>query len=224
MRRLLLSVMFFFGIVGSVQASEYCLDRYNDRIANVDASLAASLKRLDQLQTELIRIKENKDGVSKAMAAVIKDDPTMQKPETREKLATLAAQFDTLDRQETSAKGESFELQDKIAALRGIIPADLQGELRGCIEAVKPANTTVNTVIQALAILTTGGGSLALPEKSLYVDMGQVLNGYPFGGDKALVVKAREDVLNALGLGGENNDIGKTVRDPGRVIRCLFGC
>ena len=53
-------------------------------------------------------------------------------------IVVIYTAFDNLDRVETNAKAESFDLKDKIAAMRGVIPADLQGELRGCIDAVKP--------------------------------------------------------------------------------------
>lgn len=108
-------------------------------------------------------------------------------------------------------------------SLKGVVPADLQGQLRGCVQASAPANKLVNLAIQALAIMSTGGASLALPPKALYVDMSAVLNGYPTGGSQSVINQARESALNALGLGG-NNDIGNVVRDPGRVIRCIFGC
>lgn len=222
----LLSLIFAVTIISisSVSASEYCLDRYSSRITAVNAELGGDLTRLNVLQDQLRQISSDKDNASKTMVAIIKSDPTLKDPADQQKMSALSAQFDTLDRQETSAKNEFFGLQDRVVALKGTIPADLQGELRGCIEAVKPANTLVNTVIQALAILTTGGASLALPPKALYVDMGQVLNGYPFGGDQSLVNKARNDVLNALGIGGANNDLGKIIKDPGRVVRCIFGC
>lgn len=204
-------------------ASEYCLTRYDTRIASVNEELAVKLRRLDVLQDLLRKITEDKNTVSKEMVEIIKSDPDLSIPANKQRMVELSAKFDTLDRQEAASKTESYEIQDRVVALKGVIPADLQGELRGCIEAVKPSNQLVNTVIQALAILSTGGASVVLPPKSLYVDMGQVLNGYPTGGQNSVINKAREDALNALGLGG-NNDIGNTVRDPGRVVRCWFGC
>lgn len=224
MRRILLATVCFFGLFGSASAAEFCLDRYNDRISAVDAGLAATLKRLDELQTRLIALDKEKDAVSKEMTQLIKDDPGLQKPETKTRLAELTGKYDNLDREEAASKSESYDLQDRATSMRTVIPADLQGELRGCIEASKPATTVVNTVIQTLAILTTGGAALALPEKSLYVDMSAVLNGYPFGGDQSAINKGRQVVLDALGIGGENNDLGKIIKDPGRVVRCWFGC
>lgn len=207
----------------TVSASEYCLDRYDGDIRNVSVELSDKLRRQDVLQNIIINVREDKDKVSKEMVEILKQDPTLSIPANRERMKYLSEQFDGLDRRETEAKNETFQNQDRIFALKNTIPANLAGQLRGCIEAVKPANTLVNTVIQALAILSTGGASLALPAKTLYVDMGQVLNGYPLGGPQSVVNQTRDTVLNALGLGG-NNDVSNIIKDPGRVIRCIFGC
>jgi len=44
-----------------------------------------------------------------------------------------------------------------------------------------------------------------------HVDLGEVYKGRPLGGDGALIPKARDDVLNALGIGG---DVRKFIQDP----------
>ncbi|XUJ36599.1 hypothetical protein ACQ5SK_18600 [Bradyrhizobium japonicum] len=43
------------------------------------------------------------------------------------------------------------------------------------------------------------------------IDLGRVYQGYPLGGDNALIPKAREEVLEALHIGG---DAAKFLRDP----------
>lgn len=223
MKRILLTVL--LSIYGfSAHASEYCLDRFNEDIRKANVEVSEKLTRLDALQTTLINIQKDKDTNSKEMADIVRRDPTLSVPANRDRMKYLSEQYDILDRKETDAKNESFQIQDRLFALKNTIPANLAGQLRGCAEAVNPANTLVNTVIQAIALLSTGGASLALPPKALYVDMGQVLNGYPLGGPQSVVNESRQAILNALGFGGENNDIGKIVKDPGRIIRCWFGC
>jgi hypothetical protein len=208
----------------SASASEYCLDKYDSKIRAANVELSDKLARLTVLQDVLRNVQQDKDKTSKEMASIIRTDPNLSIPGNRDRLQHLTAQYDELDRKETTAKQESFQIQDRVYALKNTIPANLAGELRGCVEAVAPANTLVNTVIQAIAILSTGGAALALPPKALYVDMGEVLHGYPLGGPHSVVNEARESALNALGIGGKNNDIGKVIRDPGRVVRCWFGC
>lgn len=43
------------------------------------------------------------------------------------------------------------------------------------------------------------------------IDLGKIYQGYPLGGDNALIPKAREEVLEALHIGG---DAAKFLRDP----------
>ncbi|MFJ7141050.1 hypothetical protein [Pseudomonas protegens] len=223
MNKLMISMSFAL-IACSASASEYCLDRFNEDIRKSNVELSDRMMRLDALQTVLVNVQKDKDINSKEMVEIIKNDPALSIPANRERMKYLSDQYDILDRKEVEAKNETFQIQDRVFSLKNTIPANLAGQLRGCVEAVQPANTLVNTVIQAIAVLSTGGASLTLPQKSLYVDMGEVLHGYPLGGPESVVNETRQAVLNALGIGGENNDIGKVIKDPGRVIRCLFGC
>ncbi|KRC76375.1 hypothetical protein D3C87_1370980 [compost metagenome] len=48
------------------------------------------------------------------------------------------------------------------------------------------------------------------------IDLGQVYKGRTFGGDDALIPKAREEAFNALGIGG---DVAKVLRDPVNEVR-----
>ena len=48
------------------------------------------------------------------------------------------------------------------------------------------------------------------------IDLGEVYKGRTFGGDNALIPKAREDAFNALGIGG---DVAKVLRDPVNEVR-----
>lgn len=199
-------------------AAEYCVNRYESEIAKVSTELTSLLKRQDQIDTRLAAIYVRQGIIlSEIAVAAGKVPPDVQ---TIQKLSNEAS---SLNREKAELETEGYSNQDRIVALKGVVPADLQGRLRGCIEASAPANKLVNLAIQALAIMSTGGASLALPPKALYVDMSAVLNGYPTGGPQSVINEAREAALNALGLGG-NNDVGNVFRDPGRVIRCLSGC
>lgn len=206
-------------ISGAARAQEYCVDRYNKDITNVNAQLGSLVVRQAQIDKRisqiLLRTADIATEISKA---------ALQSPPDTATIRMLSAGLGRLNREKTGLQSEGFRNQDRIVALKGRVPARLQGELRGCVEATAPANQLVNLAIQALAILSTGGASLTLPPKTLYVDMSAVLNGYPTGGRKSIINQARESALNAIGAGGRNNDLGKFVRDPGRVIRCIFGC
>jgi hypothetical protein len=200
-------------------AQEYCVDQYQEAITKVSGELGGLIKRqaaIDKRLAEIfVRVGQIATEMAQAATKVPPDNATIQK---------LAAELGGLNREKADLESEGYKNQDRIVALKGVVPADLQGRLRGCVEASAPANKLVNLAIQCIAILSTGGASLLLPPKALYVDMSAVLNGYPTGGPHSVINEAREAALKGLGIGGENNDIAKTIRDPGRVIRCIFGC
>lgn len=201
------------------QAQEYCIDKYNDEITKVNAELGSLTKRQADIDKRIANILVRTANIADDIAKAALSNP----PDTN-KIQALSTELANLKREKTDLESEGYSNLDRATALKGVIPADLQGKLRGCVEATAPANKLVNLGIQIIAILSTGGASLALPPKALYVDMSAVLNGYPTGGSHSVINEARESALNAIGAGGENNDLGKVVRDPGRVIRCIFGC
>ncbi|BAL06175.1 MULTISPECIES: hypothetical protein [Bradyrhizobium] len=61
------------------------------------------------------------------------------------------------------------------------------------------------TVAMLPFVLLTGNMAAA------HVDLGEIYKGRPLGGDNALIPKARDDVLDALGIGG---DVRKFIQDP----------
>jgi hypothetical protein len=218
MLKKLAGIVFYLALFSShAQASTYCFSQYEEEIKKVNASLGSILTRTEQVQDRLraIYVRTAAIGVEMANAAtkVPPDVSTIQK---------LGQEQADLNKEKTRLEAEAYALQDQAVPLKGTIPAELQGKLRGCVAATAPADQLVNLTIQILAIMSTGGASLALPPKALYVDMGAVLNGYPTGGPDSAINQARQSALNALGIGGENNDIGKTIKDPVGAIRNLF--
>lgn len=202
-------------------ASEYCVDRYNEDITKVNSELGTITKRQAEIDARLAAIFTELAALATQLA-----DAANKNPPDVQTIQKVAAQINDRNKEKAKLENEGYNNLDRITQLKGTMPAELQGKLRGCVEATAPANLLVNLAIQSMAILSTGGASLLLPEKSLYVDMSAVLNGYPTGGENSVINQAREAALKALpfGMGSENNDIGKTIRDPGRVVRCLFGC
>jgi hypothetical protein len=61
------------------------------------------------------------------------------------------------------------------------VPQALQDQAKERANKMAPANLAVNIFAQGLAIYYTAGLSLLLPQKALYVDMGEVLNGNVMG-------------------------------------------
>lgn len=158
-----------------------------------------------------------RDAIAGDIASVISSDPELSKESSRKRIAELSAQQTAKKKEQDLLEAEGHKNNERAMQLRGVVPASLQGELKGCLEAVTPINKVVNFAIQATALVATAGLSTVLPEKSLYVDMGEVLHGKPLGGDEAIIPKARDQVLEGLGIRG---DAAKIIKDP----KCIFGC
>lgn len=82
-----------------------------------------------------------------------------------------------------------------------------------CVRGFAPYQQILNVGM----FFMTGGLSSVIPPAATYIDASQLLSGTPFGGSSALVPKARDQILDGLGIGG---DAAKILRNP----RCIFGC
>jgi hypothetical protein len=117
------------------------------------------------------------------------------------------------------------EIRAKLAKDKQIALAAVTTQIDECEKGMKPYQDLVNEY----ANLATGGVLKMLPGKMGFIDVSDILAGYPLGGPDAFVPKAREQILKALGMGGKNNTAGKIFRDPIkegiiRPIQCIFGC
>lgn len=79
-------------------------------------------------------------------------------------------------------------------------------------DAQKVSDMALGIAMLPLIVLT---GNLA----AAHVDLGEVFHGRPLGGDNAFIPKMRDDVLDALGIGG---DMRKLINDPFNVINDFF--
>lgn len=198
-----------------VSASEYCIKRYEKNIQKVSVELSGRLNEQVELDESIRKVYEEQESILAELGAILADDPELKNPENRERVTELTERSESNKRQRSELEQQGYANNDRIVELRDEVPIELQGKMRGCLQAVKPANTLVNFAIQGYALAATGGLSLLLPEKTLYVDMGEVLHGKPLGGDGALIPKARDDALDALGIGGDARII---IEDPKQIF------
>lgn len=113
----------------------------------------------------------------------------------------------------------SPEIAAKLERDKQIALTAVSTQIDDCEKGVKPYQDVVNN----FANIATSGIAGQLPAKMAFIDASEILAGYPLGGPDALIPKAREQIMNAVGLGG-NNDLGKIIKDPARPIKCIFGC
>lgn len=213
----LVNALIFLSMPMIAEASEYCVRRFEGDINKVSADLSAVLIRQAELDKLITQSIVDRDAIAGQIAQVIASDSELASEASRKKIAELSKIQSSKKIEQDKWEAEGHVNNEKVVQLRGVVPASLQGELKGCLSAVTPANKIVNFAIQAVALVATAGASTSLHEKALYVDMGEVLHGKPFGGDKALIPKARDQILDGLGIGG---DAKKVFKDP----KCIFGC
>lgn len=82
-------------------------------------------------------------------------------------------------------------------------------------ETWQPLQSTVDLSI----IYATNGLALLLPPQVYHIDVATIMAGKPLGGDAALIPKARDDILNALHVGGTVRDI---IVDPRKSVEDLL--
>lgn len=221
-RYVALAVLLLGGWSSTASASEYCVNKYEKRLASADAELAGILQRQVVIDKEIPRLQGVMNTLATELIAILQKDPQLQDPANRARVDAITKERSDAEKQKDLLEVEGHANRERAGDLREKVPAALGGELRGCVEAVAPANTLVNLTIQTLAIISTGGASLLFPEKSLYVDMGEVLHGKPFGGDQALVAKARDDAMRELGINPKSVP-GVIIRRPECIVRSIFG-
>lgn len=104
------------------------------------------------------------------------------------------------------------ELAEKAVDQRAEAFRQISAGASDCERGLKPYQDVVNLGV----FFATGGLSAIMPAHMTNIDVSQILNGHPLGGDAALIPKMRDDILNGLGVGG---DVGRCIRDPLHCIR-----
>lgn len=78
----------------------------------------------------------------------------------------------------------------------------------------------IQDIVDASVAIATLGLSEVLPKHFTHIDTSEIIiGGKPLGGDNALIPKARDDILDGLGVGGTGR---KIIVDPVGAIKDLF--
>ncbi|MCW5718530.1 MAG: hypothetical protein KIS68_11945 [Bauldia sp.] len=134
----------------------------------------------------------------------------------------------------TAAGGDANGVRINVGNDEWLTPVEIVAKLRADRAlGVASADTAVNEcnsdlrpyqdLMDAAVAVATGGLSEIAPGKMLYVDISDILAGYPLGGPNALIPAARTQIFEFLGM-GPNNDLRRIIEDPLRAVRCIFGC
>jgi hypothetical protein len=74
-------------------------------------------------------------------------------------------------------------------------------------------------IMDTAVLIFSGGLSSLLPGKTAYVDVSEIMNGYPLGGPDAVIPKLREQIL-----GGDRGTIANVIRDPWKCLSFQRKC
>lgn len=152
----------------------------------------------------------------KAVADIsAKSDPAIK--ETADKIKELQKLNLDPNRYIVNFEGKDVPITVKLYALASRKLEAKQNEQKSaekCAKDVMPLRQASDLA----AIYYTYGLSLLLPPETTRVDWAEIIkNGKPLGGDQALIPKARDDLLDAVGLDNRSTP-GHFLRDP----KCIF--
>lgn len=80
-------------------------------------------------------------------------------------------------------------------------------------ECVEDAVEITQTLIDLAIANFTKGISLILPRYITHIDVKEIFDGKPFGGDNSIVNQARGALMRGIGI-DENSDLGKVIINP----------
>lgn len=83
-------------------------------------------------------------------------------------------------------------------------------------ECKEDAVEIVQTLVDLAVIRFTKGISLILPKHMTHIDVKEIFNGKPFGGDNSVINQARGAMMKGMGI-DENSDLGKVILNPAKT-------
>ena len=160
---------FFLSVTGiNVEASEYCINRFNSQISSANAELSSMLNRQLELDKRIMQLQNERNEIAGQIATIISIDPNLEKESSRQKITDLSKLQTEKKIEQDKLESEGHSNNERISKLRSTVPANLQGELKGCLEAVGPVNAFVNFAVQGIALVCTNG---AIPKISAFIKL-----------------------------------------------------
>lgn len=107
--------------------------------------------------------------------------------------------------------------REDVVSQRGVDRKSVSDRVNAdCDKKLQP----IQDIVDASVAIATLGLSEVLPKHFTHIDTSEIIiGGKPLGGDNALIPKARDDILDGLGIGGTGR---KIIVDPIGAIGDLF--
>lgn len=188
-----ISIAVFFIAFTTTAHAEYCEDQFFKDMTTANTELGNALKWQHEAQLEATKLdsarKLEQDAIDEVTSSTTLT-PEVQLAQIKAHNAVVKEINIKLDK----LVAENSEKNKRIAALKENVPKDLTAKAQQCAKEIAPLNLVVNLAVQGLALFFTDGASVVLPEKALYIDMGEIVHGNVMGGEHSLP----NDIKNKL--------------------------
>jgi hypothetical protein len=107
------------------------------------------------------------------------------------------------------------QLRDRILSQKAEASREIDEAANKCTSDLKP----LQDVTDAGVTIATGGLNKLLPERMTHIEIGEILNGRPFGGDGGLVPHFRDQLLGVFKIDPHNKGFGVgLIVDPWKTL------
>ncbi|WP_312411417.1 hypothetical protein [Pseudescherichia sp.] len=183
----------------TIVKAEYCDDQLYKDMSAVDTQLGDALLWQKNAQVEAVKLQAARK-IEQENIVLITKDTSLGAEKKIEQITAHNSVIADIQQREDSINSENSEKNKEIDSLKNKVPQALAEKAKECARQIAPLNLLVNIGIQGLALFFTDGASIILPEKALYVDMGEVVHGNVMGGPKSLPNQTKDAINKALGL------------------------
>jgi hypothetical protein len=178
--------------------AEYCQDQFTKDLTAANAESGSIMEWKKKNQDRAIYL-QGEIGVYRTSIQNALTSSGIPDADKLKLISNYAAGQKAAQEEIDAITKKNAEYNNRLNDLKGNVPQALQDKAKECANKLAPANLTVNLVVQGLAIYYTGGLALLLPQKTLYVDMGEVLNGNVMGGPHSAPNEAKDWINGRLG-------------------------
>lgn len=186
-------------LLSSYAQAEYCEDQFYKDIAASNTELAKKLLWQKENQDLALRYDAAKNTEQSTVAAILSN--TTLSPEAKLAEATAHTEVITAIQKKLDEQvARNSVINKEINEMRNTIPVQLRDKAGKCAAEMAPYNMLVNFAVQGLAMVYSDGASIILPEKALYVDMGEVLHGNVMGGPTSAPNEIKDWINGRCGI------------------------
>lgn len=179
--------------------AEYCEDQFYKDMTAVNATLGSDLQWQRDMQSEVLKLNAAKDGEQTAITTIASSE-VMSPTDKISQIQAHSAVIEEIQSRLDEITKQNAAKNQEINNLKTVVPQNLADKAKDCAQKIAPLNLVVNLAVQGLALFFTDGASVILPEKALYIDMGEIAHGNLMGGKHSAPNEIKDWINGRLGL------------------------